>query len=38
MQFLYGLDSDEAVMNEMNIEVMIKNKAITFKPSFQDLK
>ena len=22
----------------MNIEVMIKNKAITFKPSFEDLK
>ena len=38
MQFLNGLDADEAVMNEMNIEVMIKNKVITFKPSFEDLK
>lgn len=34
MQFLNGLDADEALLNDMNIEVMIKNKAITFKPSF----
>lgn len=38
MQFLNGLDADDAVLSDINIEVMIKNKSITFKPSFEDLK
>lgn len=38
MQFLNGLNDEDSVLNDMNLEVMIKNKTITFKPSFEDLK
>jgi hypothetical protein len=36
MQFLNGLDNED--LTDFNIEIMIKNKAITLKPSFEDLK
>ncbi len=38
MQFLSGLDNSESVLSQINLEVLIKNKVISFKPSFEDLK
>jgi dynein heavy chain 2 len=38
MQFLTGLDDSDSVLPEINVEVVLKNKMIQFKPSIEELK
>lgn len=38
MQFLTGLEDSDTVLPEINVEVLLKNKQIQFKPSIEELK
>lgn len=35
MQFIQGLDDIESIIPEINVDVILKNKEIVFKPSIE---
>lgn len=38
MQFINGLEDIESIIPEINVDVILKNKEIMFKPSIEELK
>ena len=38
LQFLSGLEDSESIMSDINVDVVIKNKNIMFKPNLEELK
>lgn len=38
MQFLEGIEDGESVLPEIQVELLLKNKQLQFKPSLEELR
>lgn len=38
MQFINGLEDLESIIPEINVDIILKNKEIIFKPTLEELK
>ena len=38
MQFLAGIDEGESVLPEIQVELLLKNRQLQFKPSIEELR